>query len=93
MNKFILPKDVVDIIKDYTFRRINKIQKNDKRYKMLLSIPYKEYDPNDDVTFVYISINDEKDYYITYANFEVQIQIFMYDDNLIHQIEAHNIIL
>jgi len=90
INKFILPKELMDIIKDYTFHTIKKIQKNDKRYDMVLSIPRKEYDPTDEVTFVYMYITEKKDYFLTYTNFEIQLQTFLYIDNVIHSIEGYS---
>jgi len=81
INKFILPKELLDIIKDYIFPTIQKIQKNDKRYKMLLTIPEREYDPSDGVAYVYMTINDVKDYFLTYKNGEIQLQTFLYNSN------------
>ena len=55
--------------------------KNDKRYQILLTIPYKEYDCTDNTTYVYLKISDEKDYYLIYSDFELQIQTLKYGDN------------
>ena len=95
INKFLLPKELHDIIKEYAFRSIKKIQKNDKRYEMLLKIPEKEYDLEYDLTFVYMSINQEKDYFLTYKNFKIQLQTLSYesDDNVIYSVEAHTFII
>ena len=43
----------------------NRIARNDPRYRLLQTIPEKEYEPLDDLTYVYLRINDNKDYYIT----------------------------
>ena len=92
INKFILPKELLGIIKDYTFTTINKIQKNDKRYDLLLTIPQKEYDTDDGVTFVYMSINHDKDYFLTYHNYEIQLQTLLYDnDNFIYTTEGYSV--
>jgi hypothetical protein len=77
-----LPKEIIDIVKDYTFHRIKKISENDVRYDILLDIPYKEYNYTHDISFVYLSITHEKDYYLVYKNFEIQIQTLKYvNDN------------
>jgi hypothetical protein len=39
INKFLLPKDVIDIIKEYIFHTIKKIPKYDPRYDLLVTIP------------------------------------------------------
>lgn len=95
INKFLLPKELHDTIKDYAFHSIKKIQKSDKRYEMLLAIPEKEYDLRYDLTFVYMSINQEKDYYLTYKDFKLQLQTLSYasDDNVIYSVEGHTFII
>jgi hypothetical protein len=47
----------------------------------LYSIEPKHYDPITNHTHVYLTINDEKDYYIVYLDFEIQIQVFGYETN------------
>jgi hypothetical protein len=91
INKFKLPKDICNMIKDYLFHIIKKIHKNDIRYEILLTIPYKEYDPNDGVTYVYMDINENKDYFLTYSNFEIQLQTFFYENNIVYGIDAHRV--
>ena len=91
MNRFMLPKDMINIIKDYTFHTIKKIQKNDERYKLLLTIPVKEYDPSDGVTYVYMTINAVKDYFLTYLNYEIQLQTFLYSDGVICRITGYSV--
>lgn len=93
MNKLMLPKELVEIIKDYAFRTIKKIPRNDERYNLLLTIPDKEYDDADDVTFVYMSINTHKDYFLTYHDFEIQLQVFLYRGSLVCGIEGHSVII
>ena len=89
INKFKLPKCICDLIKDYLFHIIKKIQKNDIRYEILLNIPLKEYDPIDDVIFIYLDINQNKDYFLTYSNFKIQLQTFLYENNIIYRIDGH----
>ena len=93
INRILLPKELTDIIKDYTFQKIQKIPKNDKRYDILLKIPSKDYSPEDDVTYVYMRINDEKDYFLTYNNFAIQLQTLMYDDNTVYGLEGHSFLI
>jgi hypothetical protein len=93
LNKLILPKELVDIIKDYTFHRIKRIPKTDERYKLLLSIPCKEYDEEDDVTYVYMSISQDKDYFLTYRMFEIQLQTLIYNGNAIHSIAGQSFMI
>lgn len=84
------PVNVIAEIKDYRFKRISKIPFNDERYLMISKIPIKEYDPEDNVTYVYIRISDEKDYYIVYKDFQIQIQVLGYhpDQNLVYFISG-----
>lgn len=79
INEFILPTEILDIVKEYLFYKIKKIPKNDKRYDLLLTIPIKEYYNGN--TYVYINISDNKDYYLVYTNFTIQIQTLGYDDD------------
>ena len=89
INNFKLPKEVIDIVKDYTFHKIKKIPENDERYHILLTIPFKEYDRTDDSTYVYLTISEEKDYFLVYINFQIQLQTLLYtDDNVVRLIEA-----
>ena len=89
INNFKLPKEVIDIVKDYTFHKIKKIPENDERYHILLTIPFKEYDRTDDSTYVYLTISEEKDYFLVYINFQIQLQTLLYtDDNVVHFIEG-----
>ena len=81
INKFILPKEIINIVKEYAFRKIKKILTNDTRYNLLLTIPSKEYDPLDDTTVVYIKITHEKEYHLIYTNFTIYLQTLRYSDN------------
>ena len=85
--------ELIDIIKDYVFHTIKKIPKNDGRYPLLRAIEPKEYDPADGVTYVYLTITPEKDFFITYNNFEYQIQTFGYDNNRVYSIDGHRVLL
>jgi hypothetical protein len=89
INNFKLPKEVIDIVKDYTFHKIKKIPENDERFHILLTIPFKEYDRTDNSTYVYLTISEEKDYFLVYINFQIQLQTLLYtDDNAVRLIEA-----
>jgi len=88
INRFKLPQEIIDIVKEYIFHKIKKIQKNDERYQLLLTIPYKEYDYTDDSTFVYMRISEEKDYFLVYINFVIHLQTLRYgDDNVIYFVD------
>ena len=92
INNIYLPMELIDIIKDYTFRKIKKISKNDGRYNMLLTIPDIEYDYIDDTRCVYLNITAKKDYFLVYKKFEIQIQTLRYgdddDDNTIYFVDG-----
>ena len=82
-------KEIIDIIKNYIFHTIKKIPK----YELLLTIPEREYDPSDELTYFYMHINEEKDYFLTYKDFEIQIQIFRYIGNVVYGLEGHSILI
>ena len=58
----------------------NRISHDDYRYGMLQTIPAKEYDPDDDTYFVYLRINEEKDYFIT-LHIRNECVDYYYDDD------------
>ena len=95
INNLRLPMELIDIIKDYTFHKIKKISKNDDRYDMLLTIP--EYDYINDTKYVYLNISAEKDYFLVYKQFEIQIQTLRYggddDDNRIYFVDGSKIVI
>jgi len=68
---------------------INRINKSDERYKILETIPFKEYDPEDDSTYVYLWIKDDKDYYLVYIDYEIQLQTLIYYGNVVEMTEGH----
>jgi hypothetical protein len=87
-----LPCDVTGLIKDFLFPRIKKIDASDDRYNILSQIPTKEYSPEDDVTFVYLYISEQKDYFLTYCRFQIQLQTLVYgEDNTVYGVEAHSV--
>ena len=88
INKLGFPKDINDIIKEYIFHKIKKIPINDERYLILKTIPMKEYDYYDNTIYVYLNISEEKDYFIVYKNFEIQIQILGYYEERVYFIEG-----
>lgn len=88
INYLTIPVEIKVMVKDFSFRRIGKIPKNDDRYKLLLTIPDKIFDSSDGVTFVYLNINDDKDYYLTYINYEIQIQVLKYAGNVVHFVQG-----
>lgn len=83
-----LPRDLIENVHAFAFKKIGKIDKNDHRYTMLLNMPDKDFDPSDGVSFVYLRINDEKDYYLTYTSTEVQLQVFEYVDNVVNWVDG-----
>ena len=87
IHQFNLPTEIIDIIKNYIFYEIKKIPENDERYQMLLTIPIKVYDPTNNSSYVYLNISEEKDYYLVYINYTIQLQTLLYTDN-VHFIEG-----
>jgi len=80
INKFALPKEIINIIKEYAFHEIKKISKNDKRYDLLSTIPYREYIPEAGIGYVYLKITDEKDYCFIYSNVLIELYTLQYDN-------------
>jgi len=62
-----------------TLPPVNRIPKDDSRYAILQTIPPKEHDENDDIEYVYLTINDDKYYFITLQIYEVDPDI-QYDN-------------
>lgn len=69
---------------------INKISPEDIRYELLQTIPPKEYDATDDTVYVYLYINDDKDYFMVYKNYAIQLQTLFYykNENRVHRLDA-----
>ena len=89
VNKIFLPKEIIDMIKDYLYHKIKTIPKNDLRYNLLLRIPFKDYDPDDETSYVYMRITDEKDYYLVYTEYTIQVQTLGYcDDGRVYFIDG-----
>lgn len=98
INKFTLPKELNDIIKDYIFNRIKKINNIDTIYRNIATIPktiYDDDDKDDLHSYIYLiinwGVNWEKEYFIVYKKFETQIQTLIYyeNENLIKGIEGN----
>ena len=83
INKFKLPMEIIDILKEYIFHKIKKLE-NDERYTILATIPFKKYDHTDDTIYVYLTISEEKDYFLVYKNFQIQLLTLRYDDDVVH---------
>ena len=91
INTFNLPNELIDIVKDFAFRKINKIPNNDERYPLLRTIPSREYDPSDNTIYVYLSISEDKDYYLIFDNLRIALQTLLYiGDHHIHLLEVNN---
>jgi len=89
INKLNLPIEIIDIVKDYIFHKIKKLSENDERYTILETIPFKEYDPFDDTIYVYLTISQEKDYFLVYKNFKIQLLTLGYgDDNEVYFVDG-----
>ena len=86
----ILTFDRRFVLRNGELKQINTIPKTDERYDILREIPWKEYDENDDVTFVYLNINEQKDFFITYCpnTHCVQYQTLGYEGNTVYWIEG-----
>jgi len=93
INHLLLPKKVIEIIKEYTFHKIKRIPDNDERYQMLYNIQSKIYDPTTNEKYVYLTINDQKDYYIVYLDFEIIVQVFRYETNRVVFIDGARYII
>jgi hypothetical protein len=93
INHLLLPTEVIEIIKEYTFHKIKQIPENDERYQMLYNIQSKIYDPTTNHTYVYLTINDQKDYYIVYLDFEIIVQVFRYETNRVIFIDGARYII
>lgn len=91
--KYILSFDRRFVIRNGKIIQINRIEKTNQIYNLLLTIPEKNYDPDDQVTYVYMNINEEKDYFLSYLNYEIQLQTFRYeaDTRIIHGLEGHRV--
>lgn len=80
INKLALPKEIINIIKEYAFHEIKKISKKDERYNLLSTIPCREYIPEAGIGYVYLKITDDKDYCFIYSNTLIQIFTLKYDN-------------
>ena len=89
-----LPLDIVKHILLYddrfVIRNDKKIQINNIQKKQLIISP-KKYEAKNDTTFICLTINKDKDYVISYCNYEMQIQLFIYSKyfDTIYQIESN----
>ena len=70
--------DYVDKMNLRKVMPINRIPKTDIRYTMLQTVPEKEYDESDNTVYVYLWINDNKDYFMVYKNYSFQLQTLLY---------------
>jgi hypothetical protein len=72
-----------------------KIPKTDIRYEILHTIPMKEFE--NDHSYVYLIINDEKDYYIVSIGATIQMQVLWYspskDENRIERLWSYEYII
>lgn len=59
---------------------ISRIPRDDPRYQILSTIPDKEYDDQQDIIFVYLTISETKDYFMIYEPYRIQLQTFVYMD-------------
>jgi len=92
-----LPLDIVKCILSYDKRfiirrgeiiQINKITKEDERYKLLLTIPQKQYDFVNHVIYVYMSINEIKDYLLCYTDFIIELNTIRYTGITVLQMDS-----
>jgi hypothetical protein len=68
---------------------INRIPETDIRYTMLQTIPDKEYDESDNTVYVYLWISKNKDYFMVYKNYSIQLQTLLYiGKTRIHRLAA-----
>jgi len=93
INTLNLPVELINIVKEYTFHKIKKIPKTDKRYELLLTIPIIEnYPYMGEMDYVYLSITDDKFYFLVYSTDKIQLQTLLYtDNNEVHFIDGQMI--
>ncbi len=86
----ILTFDRRFVLRNGELIQINLIPKTDERYNILREIPPKEYDDSDGVTFVYLNINDMKDFFITHSPMYncIQYQTLGYEGNMVYHIDG-----
>jgi hypothetical protein len=60
---------------------------------LLLTIPDKDYDPSDDRTDVYMQITNDKEYFLVYTSYTIQIQVLISIDNYQMRVDGHIITL
>jgi len=92
INKLLLPKEVILLVKSFLFREIKQIDPYDYRYHLLSNIPYKEYNPTNGLTYVYLDISNEKDYFITLHENQMCIQTlgyFILAPNTVYYLDEH----
>jgi hypothetical protein len=95
INKFNLPKEIIHIIKEYVFHKIKKIQKNDQRYKLLLTIPHKIYNTTYNNNYVLMRINEKKYYCLIhyYNSSVIELQTLLcLRDNALYPVNKNIII-
>ena len=82
LNRLVLPTDVLILIKDYLFHTIQKIDKRDERYNLLMKIPPKEvYDDDTEITVVGLRIKPDRYYFLSYNNRykKTMLELFVYE--------------
>lgn len=90
LNK-IFSEDISRYIINYIYP--NKIPKDDIRYYILMNIPVKEFDPIDEFIYVYLTIDNTKDFMLSYNNFEYRLQKFSYNDSHVFWISGESYIM
>ena len=86
-KRFVLQNGQIQLIKQFSH--------NDGRYSLLSTIPFKKYDIVDNyiLTYVYLSINHSKDFYIQYNQFQIQIQTLIYHNLQVYNIQTHTTLI
>jgi len=97
-----LPMDIIYHILSYDIRftirkgnilKINKIHNIERTYEILSTIPNKNYDPEEDMMFVYLGINSSKNFILTYKNSEINIDTLFYKNDRFCYMEMNKYII
>jgi hypothetical protein len=62
INNLGIPKEISLLVKDYVFRRINKIPKSDSRYEMLRKIPKIRHVSGSSYVYLNLTISHDRAY-------------------------------
>lgn len=79
MVNHILSFDKRFVIRNGKVIQIKTIPKNDMRYHLLSNIPLKECSSIENTMFVFLFVNEWKQYFILHSKHEIKIQVLLYN--------------